>query len=267
MWLLVSACTTVGTVTVPPASLDPALRVVAGPLVCEDPGAREALGPWVREEYALGETDIAANAPDMGHGARGLVVADFDLDGHLDVVVPRVSLPTAYLAGTGRELVQIAPPPMPDVVGPVGGSAADHDADGDPDLVLFSQTQLPILLVNEGGQLDLAQSEALRASYPGCGRTASWADVDLDGDLDLYYGRSTRGVDEAFCGSSLFLSDGAGGFTDGTSTLPPEAVDYKVVASGFHQLDADPWPELFLVTGLGGFDAGFDNGPEGWTPL
>lgn len=224
------------------------------------------------DDYGDGWTfaaDFHLPSWDIRFGARGLVVADFDGDGWVDLLVPQTHEPARVLRGRPGGGFVLDPNPVL-VRGAVGGSAADIDGDGDLDAFLYGQAdprrelmpgevEPPALLVNRGdGSFVVEPRPEWEAGFLGCGGSASWADVDLDGDLDLYFGRLGRVQEGAYspCESKFLLNDGAGGLVDASDTLPPDAQAIRVMASGFHQFDEDPEPELYLVA-----DALFENAP------
>ncbi len=240
-------------------------------------GDRQTCAPASTPSYALGDfgegwrfaPDFHTPQWDVRFGARGVVVADFDVDGVVDVIVPQTHERARLLLGTGDG--GLVPGGTVDVVGAAGGSAADIDGDGDLDAFLYSQAdprrevpegavEGPVLLVNDGGgSFEVRPQPGWEDDFLGCGGSASWADVDLDGDLDLYFGRLGRIQDGAYqpCPSRFLLNDGVGGFEDASDRLPPDAQAIRVMASGFHAFDGDPEPELYLVA-----DAQFENNPD-----
>ncbi|MCB0962223.1 MAG: CRTAC1 family protein [Acidimicrobiales bacterium] len=99
--------------------------------------------------------------------------------------------------------------------GQVGGAAvADYDDDGDQD-VFLPRVGLPNRLLRndgEGGFTDVAAEAGVEGVDQENGYGAAvWADVEGDGDLDLYLTGAGRG------GSLLLVNDGTGRFDDGTA--------------------------------------------------
>ncbi|MFT4621667.1 MAG: hypothetical protein ACI8PZ_000319 [Myxococcota bacterium] len=239
------------------ARLAPAADIVSsGVIVCENPGDRVVKGPF--------EARQAPNPVnrDTWHGSGGVIVADFDDDGRLDIVAP--AEPYAKLfTGTDDHLFDEDRVLLDyDLTYGIGGSVVDYDGDGDLDLFLLRLFQPNVLLRNRGdGSFDDVTESALpperrfRGEYAPS-MASSWADVDGDGDLDLFVGNYGRpDVDlsstEVAWPSVLYLNRGDGTFDDVSATLPPQVHDGYTYVAGFHDIDGDMWPELYVVNDLG----------------
>lgn len=126
----------------------------------------------------------------------------------------------------------------------------DYDNDGDNDLFLTRANGNNVLLQNDGNfqfsdvTLSAGLSTAIAENYG-----ASFADYDLDGDLDLYVckyqaqGDSTNLVNQ----NNLYRNNGDGTFTDVTfsaglgSTLAPSFQGL------WYDWNSDTYPELFVI--------------------
>lgn len=219
-------------------------RVAAGAArACADPAARLESGPWTRTVYAEDWWE-----PGPRYGGKGLTVEDFDGDGAMDLFVPQSGGAAHLIFGDGAGgFVERGDSSLPELTDVAGANAADLDFDGDQDLIPFGFRTSPAVLWNDGAAT--FTSEALPTEAVGCGGTASFGDMDLDGDLDLLYGRLADEMATPVepCPSVLFENrDGV--LVDVSELLPAELFDLKVMSSGWVQLDDDLWPELYLVT-------------------
>ncbi|WP_419190951.1 CRTAC1 family protein [Saltatorellus ferox] len=126
----------------------------------------------------------------------GLVVADFDLDGHLDLVtvngstIDRVragkeALPSVLWLGNGSGEFRRGGPEwkLAGGVWGMGGTAGDIDADGDPDLVITEWGRNRVFL-NEGGK-GFRAVEASGLTGDHWSTSCALLDHDADGKLDL----------------------------------------------------------------------------------
>jgi len=118
-------------------------------------------------------------------------------------------------------------------------ASADVDGDGLPDLYFVNQVGPNELWRNLGdGRFEDITDAAGVGLAEAIGVGASFADVDNDGDADLF-ATSVRG------GNRLFANDGSGGFSDVTDTA---GLAYSGHSSGavFFDFDRDGWLDLCL---------------------
>lgn len=155
----------------------------------------------------------------------GVIIDDFDGDYHLDIVVstwdPNESMKFYKNMGDGSFSDQTETANLAGAVGGFNIQQADYDNDGDLDILVLrgawlgEDGKIPnSLLQNDGtGKFkDVTFDAGLAANhYPT--QTASWADYDNDGHLDLYIGNEHRpgGVPAP---SQLFHNNTDGTFTD-----------------------------------------------------
>lgn len=180
----------------------------------------------------------------------GAVADDFDGDGWLDILVSTWS-PAGQIElfrnggdGTFQNVTEAA-----NLVGLLGGLnlvQADYDNDGDTDVLVLRGAWLAenggypnSLLENDGhGRFRDVTFEAglAEVSYPT--QTASWADFDNDGDLDLYVGN------EGYP-SQLFRNDGQRRFVD---VAPQAGVTNGGRAKGviWGDYDNDRYPDIYV---------------------
>lgn len=218
---------------------------------------------------------------------NGIAVADYDLDGDLDVYVASAvqhddADPTTWNrlyrndgTGTFEEVTDAAGVRAAGVRGfqrlPLGNrfgvSWADYDADGDPDLLL-TNVGPEILYRNEGDGTftDVSQASGINQGAPDPDTTetsgAAWWDFDRDGDLDVYLS-NWNGANR------LHVNQGDGTFMERAVDFGIEDTSRTWTALPL-DVDQDGWLDLYLANdfgenrlfmadGLGGFlDATFD---------
>ncbi|MBN1543464.1 VCBS repeat-containing protein [candidate division KSB1 bacterium] len=220
----------------------------------------------------------------QGNNTRGAVAFDADGDGDLDLYcVNWGQANELYLNdGQGRftRVFQGAEgSDHPEDYGQLGVTAADIDNDGDIDLYVCrrpadNQRAENFLFINDGTSRFTEEAVARGVNYPGRSHGAVFADVDNDGDLDLFVINYAE-PDGELPLLGVFINDGDGYFSDRTNT-------FNIRVSGYHLLfadvdndtdldlylirNADKEPgaraELYLNDGSGGFTKQNDTGLE-----
>jgi len=135
------------------------------------------------------------------------------------------------------------------------------DADGDKDLDLYvvsggvelseySEYLYDEILMNDGKGVFASTGQKLPSKdIRVSSSSVASADIDHDGDLDLFVGERVKiGQYGAPCSGYLLVNDGKGNFSDQTSNLLPEAIDIGMITDGtFADLDGDTWLDLIVV--------------------
>ncbi len=214
--------------------------------------------PAVSVKLHLNDGDGTFTEADAGlegiGGGLNLTQADYDNDGHLDILVLRGAWlgksgrhPNSLLRNDGRgrfidvtHAVGLAEPARPTQT----GEWADYDLDGDLDLFIGNESLEDgdarcQLFRNEGGKAftDVAAAAGLdlRAFVKG----ASWGDYDGDHYPDLFL--SCMGAP-----NRLFRNRGDGTFEDVSALLGPTAGPIRSFPAWFLDHDNDGWLDLFV---------------------
>ena len=129
-----------------------------------------------------------------------------------------------------------------------GAIVGDMDADGFEDVFIPGQTQPNMLLKNMGDSTFTNVIASSGIAIQGYAYTACWADIDNDGDLDLFVGNFSN---QFFSYSNqLYLNEGNGQFTDisyeaGIGTLMGTR---SVLAA---DIDSDGFTDFYICSSAG----------------
>jgi hypothetical protein len=225
----------------------------SGVKVCPNPTDRTTHGAF---EVRIADTPTPSVASLWSGGA---LAGDLDTDGIIDLVEPAEPYARLYRGRTGgrfqnwdERLADF------DLTYGTGGSLADYDGDGDLDALILRYDAPAVLLRNDGlGTFtDVTAISGLTAD--GSATSSTWADSDHDGDLDLFIGAyeelpSADGttVGGGLEGRSYLYENVDGVLVDRSERLPPEVHAGYTRVAGFHDLDGDQLPELYVVNDVG----------------
>jgi hypothetical protein len=217
--------------------LDPATSGVTTPNVFDDP---RMWGDRFRE-FTLGALET------------GIAVADFDLDGYLDIYAVSKNGPCALyaqtVAGHFRDLATVAGVdcvPQDEKIGKTGVTAVDINQDGWPDIYLCRYDAPNLLFVNNGDGTFTERAAEYGLDLRDASVHAVFADYDRDGDLDSYlvtnildFSKSPQGRRDYLLrnddGKFVDVSREAGiwGLTQGHAAL-------------WFDANHDGWPDLYV---------------------
>jgi len=235
--------------------------------------AHMARGSWpegVPEAHRIEAVRFAAERPaprfvDRGaelglarHSRAGsVVVDDFTGDGRLDVLTCSFDtgkpLRLCVNGGDGSFVDTTSAAGLERQLGGINMVQADVDGDGRLDVLvlrgggLLVGAALPCSLLRQdrsGHFVDVTAAAGIEVAGPT--RTAAFADVDLDGDVDLFIGYETEASPAGVrFPHRLFVNDGSGAFTEATerSGITSPA---RCVGAVFGDVDGDRDPDLFL---------------------
>lgn len=240
--------------TTPAAPVDTASDTgPAPPAPCDvDRHELGAFSPW------NAGPDWAAQAPvageDIERGA-GMAVVDLTGDGLLDVFLPNGSACQLLAGQADGRFVDISTTSLPDPDDPCrvwGVGAADIDGDDDLDLVLTGWDGPSKLWLNQGDGTfkDATRSSGLSTDSVHA-RSASLADIDHDGDLDLFIATHIHRGTGAESANQLYINR-RGTFHDITETaLTADARSAVTFLGGWLDLDNDRDPDLLQINDFG----------------
>ncbi|NNK61896.1 MAG: CRTAC1 family protein [Gemmatimonadetes bacterium] len=209
-----------------------------------------------RSEADIGRFwDIGAHlGVDVRELSGGALTDDFDGDGRLDLMTSSWHLQDQIRLfrnegdGTFTEVTDEAG--LTGITGGLNMQQADFDNDGDVDVFVLRGAWMGeeglwpnSLLRNDGDGTftDVTGAAGLAARHPT--QTAVWADLDLDGRLDLYIGNETRGEPDR--PNELYLNNGDGTFREVARAAGVAAVGFvKGVDAG--DVDNDGRPDLYV---------------------
>ena len=183
----------------------------------------------------------AAAGIDAQQRSYGVSAGDFDGDGWDDLYISRHFAPNLLYRNLRNGTYEEVGASMGvDYPGDTWMATwGDYDGDGDLDLYLGNRNEPNVLYRNDGTVFtDITETSGtnLHAYHT---RAALTADVDLDGDLDLYCANLNHQ-------NELYLNNGDGTFVE--NTYPSGAVDQKIaMGSVFFDYDNDGDQDLYLT--------------------
>ncbi|MEM6785677.1 MAG: T9SS type A sorting domain-containing protein [Bacteroidota bacterium] len=177
--------------------------------------------------------------------ANAIAVADLNGDDQPDVVIGNAGQDFVFINdGAGGFIDETAARiPVEDRINQ-DLTFADVDGDGDLDLFVGNENDNALLLNDGTGVFTDVTATHLPTSPPVETRKATFADVDGDGDLDVYLS-NVFFLFQRDPQDRLWLNDGTGVFTDATGTSLPASTATNLDAVF---VDADGDDDLDLLT-------------------
>lgn len=233
-------------------------------------------------DYDIGKfRDVAATRGLTVFGrAGGVILEDFDNDGHLDLMISHMGLEEQleyfHNDGDGKFTRMTEKAGLKGIVGGLNIVQADYNNDGCIDVFiprgawLHDKGQYPSSLLRnncDGTFTDVTAKAGLLNNYPT--QTAVWADFNNDGLLDLFVGneivRDKVAWPKRARNFRLYLNNGDGTFTD---VGPKSGINVSGMIKGAtaDDYDNDGWIDLY-VSVMGGPNHLFRNvGAKGKIP-
>jgi hypothetical protein len=180
--------------------------------------------------------------------SNALHVADVDLDGSPDLVIGNAGVNELSM-NDGRGWFHSAPDRLPwRATSTEDIELADIDRDGDLDILDAGERNHRIVINIGDGFFEQAEGRIELRDVPEETREADLADVDCDGDLDIYFANVHLVVSGADPQDRLLINNGLGRFFDETEArIPEDARDTWEV--DFIDVDCDG--DLDIITGNG----------------
>ena len=228
-------------------------RVVAGSSAGTSQGPDQVF--TTPELFALVTTGPVVT--DGGHSI-GAAFGDYDGDGNLDLLVANRSDGTSNNSflykgnGDGTFTAQTGSAIYSDGGASVAGSWGDLDNDGDLDLFIVNNDGAGYLYLNNGLSIFTRLADASGNNFgPGNPRSAGWADVNNDGNLDLF-------ITNEFGNDFLYLGDGTGGFVLQTAGAIVTNVG-RSYSTAWADYDNDGDADLFVANMADNTDFEYEN--------
>ncbi len=204
-------------------------------------------------EYYLNDgkgyfTDNTHNLPAEGV-SNGVLASDFDNSDWIDVIIANNGQNT-YLKNHNGTFVNETSKRLPmieDITQDM--QAIDFDGDGDLDIMVANEKANRFLLNDgKGFFTDVTDTYFDKTVLNDETREATFADVDNDGDYDVYFANVYMFQQvEPF--QRLLINNGANKkFTDETRERLGFTKEYSILDGTFSDLDADDDMDLFLLT-------------------
>ena len=196
----------------------------------------------------------------------GVSIDDFNNDGLLDIFITSYGMSDQSKLYTNTSNGFIDTTEEAGLTGIVSGLNcihADYDNDGNIDIFVLRGAWLgeggnhPNSLLKNNGDgtfTDVTKSAGLLSFHPT--QTASWADVNNDGYLDLFIGNESNEKQSHPC--ELYINQKDGSFIEESSNYSLSSIEGFVKGVVFGDINNDKWPDLYISV-MGGNNLLFKN--------
>ena len=196
----------------------------------------------------------------------GVSIDDFNNDGLLDIFITSYGMADQSKLYTNTSNGFIDTTVEAGLTGIVSGLNcihADYDNDGNIDIFVLRGAWLgeggnhPNSLLKNNGDgtfTDVTKSAGLLSFHPT--QTASWADVNNDGYLDLFVGNESNEKQSHPC--ELYINQKDGSFIEESSNYSLSSIEGFVKGVVFGDINNDKWPDLYISV-MGGNNLLFKN--------
>ena len=179
----------------------------------------------------------SGNLPQVIHDSEDIAVADFNVDGNLDLVFcSEDDFVHEYYWGDGSGSFTTATFQLPNSVSNAV-ITADFNHDSIPDL-LFGNAGQNVLLINEGEGTFTNETSSRLPTIDDVTQDLQMADIDGDEDLDIFVGNEDN--------NRLLINNGNGIFADESSTRLPQGLNIETRKVAFGDVDSDEDLDIFL---------------------
>ena len=203
---------------------------------------------------------------DVNGLSGGVSLDDFNNDGLIDIFATSYGMQdqSRLFINTGKGFKDFtAEAGLNGILGGLNCIHADYNNDGYVDIFILrgawygSNGKHPNSLLRNNGDgtfSDVTESSGLLSFHPT--QTASWADVNNDGHLDLFIGNESITNQNHPC--ELYINQGNGKFLEQSKKYRLNNINGNVKGVVFGDINNDQWPDLFISI-LGGENRLFKN--------
>ena len=196
----------------------------------------------------------------------GVSIDDFNNDGLLDIFMTSYGMADQsklYTSTSNGFIDTTEEAGLKGIVSGLNCIHADYDNDGNIDIFVLRGGWLgeggnhPNSLLKNNGDgtfTDVTKSVGLLSFHPT--QTASWADVNNDGYLDLFIGNESNEKQSHPC--ELYINQKDGSFKEESSNYNLSSIEGFIKGVVFGDINNDKWPDLYISV-MGGNNLLFKN--------